>query len=41
MAWREFKWLIVPALVLLLNLPWGTFIRWAKEEAKKRPKDVI
>jgi hypothetical protein len=29
-----------PALVLLLNMPWGTFIRWAKEEAKSK-KEVI
>jgi hypothetical protein len=40
MAWREFGWLIFPALALLLNMPWGTFIRWAKEEAKSK-KEIV
>jgi len=40
MKWRELGWLLLPALLLLLSMPWRTFIRWAKEEAESE-KDVV
>jgi hypothetical protein len=42
MAWREIKWGIAAVIVSLLNLPWTSLIRWAKEEIKKpSTTDVI
>jgi hypothetical protein len=42
MRWRELG-LVVAFLAgfALHGAPWGTLIRWAKEDIKKRPKDVI
>gem|GEM_PF-6145231 len=40
MEWRQLGWLLLPALALLLNMPWGLFTRWAKEEAKSK-KEVV
>ena len=44
MVWREakiaFEWVIAPLLVALFYVPWGTLIRWAKEEVEPR-KDVV
>ncbi len=42
MEWRELGWLLALfAVFVLVYVPWGTLIGWAKEEINKRPKDVI
>jgi hypothetical protein len=43
--WHGFKtaleWVIVPALVVLMYVPWHTLINWVKQEVKKPSKEVI
>jgi hypothetical protein len=42
MKWRELGWLVaILAVFVLVYVPWGTLISWAKEEIKSRPKDGI
>jgi hypothetical protein len=35
------EWVIVPLLVVLVWAPWGTLIKWAKQEIKKPGKYVV
>ncbi|HEV2468237.1 MAG TPA: hypothetical protein VGS78_03510 [Candidatus Sulfotelmatobacter sp.] len=42
MKWPELGWLVaILAVFVLVDLPWGALVGWAKEEIKKPPKDVI
>jgi hypothetical protein len=43
--WQDFKiaweWIFVPLLLGLVWLPWGTLIRWAKQEVEKPGNEVL
>jgi hypothetical protein len=41
MTWHEVKWALLILLAVLVWVPWNTLIGWAREEAKKPPKDVL
>jgi hypothetical protein len=41
MAGREVKLMRSILLAVLVWVPWNALIGWAREEAKKPPKDVL
>jgi hypothetical protein len=41
MSWRDLGLLIAVAVFMLECVPWGTLIRWAKEETEQPSRNVI
>jgi hypothetical protein len=42
MGWRgTFEALGLLLLVAVVQMPWGSLIRWAKEEIKSKPKKEV
>jgi hypothetical protein len=43
--WQDMKaaweWIIVPLLLGMIWVRWGTLISWAKQEAKRSSKEVL
>jgi hypothetical protein len=40
MRWKEVAIIVGIVIFVLSNVPWATFIRWTKEEAKSK-KEVV